>query len=146
MIRPARLDERSLLIELQRRASLIWEEDRNALLAHPDAIDLPADQIAGGHVFVWVENGEALGFGVVLPREDGDAELDGLFVEPDAWGRGIGRRLIDRAVEMARTRGCRALNVVANRRALGFYEKCGFEAHGEVATRFGAGLAMVRAF
>jgi GNAT superfamily N-acetyltransferase len=145
VIRPARLDERSLLIELQRRASLIWEEDRNALLAHPDAIDLPADQIAGGHVFVWVENGEALGFGVVLPREDGGAELDGLFVEPDDWGRGIGRRLVGHALELARSRGCRALNVVANKRALGFYLRCGFEALGEVATRFSNGVAMVRA-
>jgi GNAT superfamily N-acetyltransferase len=145
VIRPARLDERRGLTELQRRASLMWEEDREALLANPGVIDLPADQIAGGHVFVWTERGEVLGFGVVLPREDGDAELDGLFVEPDAWGRGIGQRLVDRAVEMARTRGCRALNVVANKRALGFYEKCGFDGMGEVATRFGAGLAMVRA-
>jgi GNAT superfamily N-acetyltransferase len=145
MIRPARLDERKGLIEMQRRASLIWEEDRIALLAHPDAVDLPADQIAGGHVFLWVENGEALGFGVVLPREDGDAELDGLFVEPDSWGRGIGRRLTDHALEMARSRGCRALNVVANKRALGFYLRCGFVALGEVATRFSTGVAMVRA-
>ena len=144
MIRPARLDERSLLIELQRRASLMWEEDRDALLAHPDAIDLPADQIAGGHVFVWAEQGEALGFGVVLPREDGDAELDGLFVEPDAWGRGIGRRLVDQMVRAAHGRGCRALNVVSNKRALGFYLKCGFQALGEVATRFSTGVAMVR--
>jgi GNAT superfamily N-acetyltransferase len=144
VIRPARLDERKALIELQRRASLMWEEDRPSLLAHPDALDLPADQISGGHAFVWVEAGEVLGFGVVLPREDGGAELDGLFVEPDAWGRRIGRRLLDRAVEMARARGCRALNVVSNKRALGFYLKCGFEAQGEVATRFGAGVAMVR--
>ena len=92
MIRLARPQERAGLIDLQRKASLMWEEDRAALLAEPDAIDLPADQIAEGHVFVWTEAGEVLGFGVVLPRENGDAELDGLFVEPDAWGLGIGRR------------------------------------------------------
>jgi GNAT superfamily N-acetyltransferase len=144
MIRVARPDERERLIGLQRRASLMWEEDRDALLAHPDAIDIPADQIAEGHVFVFEEAGAVLGFGVVLPREDGDAELDGLFVEPDAWGRGIGRRLIDEAVAMARRRGCNALNVVANKRALGFYLACGFEALGEVPTRFSSGMAMVR--
>ena len=145
MIRPARLDERRGLTELQRRASLMWEEDRAALLANPDAIDLPADQIAGGHVFVWTEAGEVLGFAVVLPRKDGDAELDGLFVEPEAWKRGIGRGLVDHGAEMAKARGCAALNVVANKRALGFYLRCGFLAHGEVATRFGMGVAMVRA-
>jgi GNAT superfamily N-acetyltransferase len=122
----------------------MWEEDRDALLAHPDVIDIPADQIAGGHVFVFDEAGLVLGFAVVLPREDGDAELDGLFVEPDAWGRGIGRRLVDEAVAMARRRGCAALNVVANKRALGFYLACGFEALREVPTPFSTGMAMVR--
>jgi GNAT superfamily N-acetyltransferase len=144
VIRPARPDEREGLIDLQRRASLMWDEDRDALLAEPDVIDLPADQIAGGHVFVLEEAGAVLGFGVVLPRDDCDAELDGLFVEPDAWGRGIGRRLMDHAVELARGRGCHALKVVANKRALGFYETCGFGALGEVPTRFSPGVAMVR--
>lgn len=144
MIRPARLDERQSLMELQRRASLMWEEDRANLLAHPDAIDLPADQIVGGHVFVWMEAGEVLGFSVVIPREDGDAELDGLFVEPDSWGRDIGRRLLDHAAEVARDRGSCSLNVTANKRALGFYARCGFEPLGEVGTRFSTGMAMVR--
>jgi GNAT superfamily N-acetyltransferase len=138
------LDERQGLIELQRRASLMWEEDRAALLAHPDAVDLPADQIAGGHVFVWTEKGEVWGFAVVLPREDGDAELDGLFVEPEGWGRRIGRRLVEHTAEVARRRGCAALNVVSNKRAQGFYLKCGFHALGEVATRFSTGVGMVR--
>jgi GNAT superfamily N-acetyltransferase len=144
VIRPARPDEREALIGLQRRASLMWEEDRAFLLAEPGLIDLPADQIAEGHVFVWEEAGAMLGFGVVLPRDDGDAELDGLFVEPGAWGRGIGRRLIGHAAEVARGRGCLAVKVVANQRALGFYGKCGFQALGEVATRFSPGMAMVR--
>jgi GNAT superfamily N-acetyltransferase len=143
-LRPARPDEREGLIELQRRASLMWEEDRAFLLAEPGVIDLPADQISDGHVFVFEEAGAVLGFAVVLPRDDGDAELDGLFVEPDAWGRGIGRRLMEAAVEMSRRRGCLALKVVANQRALGFYLACGFEALGEVATQFSPGVAMVR--
>jgi GNAT superfamily N-acetyltransferase len=144
VIRLARPDEREGLIELQRRASLMWEEDREALLAEPGAIDLPADQIAEGHVSVFEAAGRVQGFAVVLPREDGDAELDGLFVEPDLWKRGIGRRLMDPAADVARGRGCQALKVVANKRALGFYRKCGFQALGEVATRFSAGVAMVR--
>ena len=144
MIRLARPDEREALIALQRHASLMWEEDRDALLAEPDAIDLPADQIAEGHVLVWDEGGAVLGFAVVLPRDDGAAELDGLFTAPDAWGRGIGRKLMDQALEMARAQGCVSLNVVANKRALGFYLKCGFQALGEVATRFSTGVAMVR--
>jgi GNAT superfamily N-acetyltransferase len=144
MIRAARPDERSFLIALQRRASLMWPEDREALIAEPDAIDLPADQIAEGHVFVLEAAHAVLGFAVVLQRDDGAAELDGLFVEPDHWGRGVGRQLVERAEEMARGRGAVSLNVVANRRALGFYLKCGFEAFGEVQTRFSPGVRMIR--
>lgn len=44
--------ERSALEDLQRRASLIWEEDREALLAHPDAIELPIEQITTGRTMV----------------------------------------------------------------------------------------------
>jgi GNAT superfamily N-acetyltransferase len=86
--------ERSALEELQRRASLMWEEDRAALLANPDAIELPLEQITGGRTVVAENAGQLLGFSVVLPRDDGDAELDGLFVEPTYWRHGLGRALV----------------------------------------------------
>jgi GNAT superfamily N-acetyltransferase len=128
--------ERSALEELQRRASLVYEEDREALLAHPDAIELPLEQITDGRTIVAESGGELLGFAVVLRRDDGDAELDGLFVEPGQWRQGIGRALVDEAERMARADGARSLWVTANTRALGFYDSCGFVTVGEVATRF----------
>jgi GNAT superfamily N-acetyltransferase len=128
--------ERSALEELQRRASLIYEEDREALLAHPDAIELPIEQITGGRTIVAERAGELLGFVVVLHRDDGDAELDGLFVEPVQWRHGIGRALVVRAEQLATADGSASLWVTANTRALGFYDSCGFVTVGEVATRF----------
>jgi len=144
MIRLARPDEREGLIDLQRRASLMWEEDRPFLEAHPEAVDLPADQIGEGHVFVWEEDGAVMGFGVLLPRDDGDAELDGVFVEPHRWGEGIGRRLVDHGLAMARERGEISVNLVANLRTVGFYERCGFLALSEVDRPPGRGMWMVR--
>ena len=73
VIRPARLHEREALEDLQLQASLMWLEDRASLLANPDAIDLPTDQIADGNVYVCEADGEIVGFGVVLPRADGQA-------------------------------------------------------------------------
>src|SRR5262245_37736424 len=89
--------ERRALEELQRRASLMWEEDRDALLANPDAIELPLEQITDGRTVVADNLGAVLGFAVVLKREDGDAELDGLFVEPAQWRHGVGRALVEQA-------------------------------------------------
>ena len=141
-LRAARPEERLALEELQRRASLEWEDHREALLAHPEAIELPLAQIEAGHVTVAEAEGRVLGFSVVLPREDGDAELDGLFVEPQGWGHGVGRGLVEHAAAQARAAGAKALHVIANPRAEGFYARCGFAQIGEAPTRFGPALLM----
>src|SRR5215831_8414665 len=143
-IRPARSDEQQILESLQRRASLNNPGDRDALLANPDAIELPMEQIAAGCVFVAELDDVAAGFAAVVPRPDGGAELDALFVEPHLWKRGIGRRLVDHVVEVARLRGATFLHVIGNLHAEGFYESCGFRRTGTVETRFGVGLDMRR--
>jgi GNAT superfamily N-acetyltransferase len=144
LIRPALQDERSHLEALQWRASLSNPGDRDALLAHPDAIALPLEQIAAGHVFVAEQDGMIIGFAAVVPREDGQAELDALFVDPTLWKRGVGRVLVDHCARVAHERSARLLNVVGNPHAEGFYLACGFRTVGIVETRFGPGLAMQR--
>lgn len=143
-IRPALPEERAALEALQRRASLANPNDRDALIAHPDAIDLPLAHIAAGHVFVADRAGVSVGFAAVLPREDEGAELDALFVEPDLWRGGIGRALVDYCGEIARSRGATFLHVIGNPHAEGFYIACGFRTTGTIATRFGDGLSMRR--
>ena len=143
--RPAMLVEHRALEELQWRASLMWEEYREALLENPDAIEIPAEHIAGGSTIVAEKLGETVGFAVVLTRPDGNAELDGLFVEPSAWRGGIGRRLVAEAQRLASKRGAKAIYVIANPRAKGFYIACGFVFLGKTSTRFGPGLRMRRA-
>jgi GNAT superfamily N-acetyltransferase len=141
-IRLAILTERRQLETLQWRASLGNEGDRDALLRHPDAIDLPAEQIMAGGVFVLEEDGVILGFSAILPREDGDTELDALFVEPDNQRRGFGRRLIEHCAEVARAGGSKGLRVIGNMHAKEFYLSCGFQVLGPFETRFGSALLM----
>ena len=137
-LRLARPEEHDELEDLQRRASLELPEYRQQLLDNPDAVYLPEGQIANGQVIVAEVDGEIAGFAAAV-----GGELDGLFVEPDLWGRGIGRALADAATHEARNHGL-ALSVVANPRARRFYEHCGFSVEGEVQTRFGPALRMTR--
>ena len=65
-IRLARPEERDALEELQRRASLALNEYREQLLAEPDAVELPAEQIESGEVIVAVLDGQIAGFAAVL--------------------------------------------------------------------------------
>jgi GNAT superfamily N-acetyltransferase len=137
-LRPARARELEALEDLQRRASLELPEYRDQLLLNPDAVHLPPAQIANGQVIVAEWNGAIAGFAAVVA-----GELDGLFVEPELWGLGIGKALADAATHRARQKGL-ALRVTANPRARIFYEKCGFRIEGEVRTRFGPAIRMSR--
>jgi GNAT superfamily N-acetyltransferase len=144
VVRVAHESERALLEALQWRASLNNPGDREALLANEDAIALPVEQIRGGGVFVYEAAGAIMGFAAILPRADGDSELDALFVEPDAWRRGIGRALVDHCAGEARKANATALHVVGNPHAEAFYESCGFRKLGVQQMRFGIGLTMKR--
>ena len=82
---------------VQMRASLSNARDRDALLAIPDAVYLPLEQILDDRVFVAELDGAIVGFAALLPRADGKMELDGLFVEPDrqsADRADVGRALL----------------------------------------------------
>jgi GNAT superfamily N-acetyltransferase len=142
--RPALASERQALEDLQRRASLSNPGDREALLAHPDAIALPLEQILAGHVFVADREGTPVGFAAIVPRDDGNSELDALFVEPTRWKQGLGRLLIEHCATIAKTRGAAALHVIGNPHAEAFYRACGFEQVGTFETRFGPGLLFRR--
>lgn len=128
--------EVALLEALQWSASLVWESDRAALLAHPDAIEMPLQAVLDQQVRVVESDGVVVGFSVVIPTGDGAGELDGLFVLPEHMGSGLGRVLVEDAVTLAREHGLIQLDVIANPNALGFYERLGFVANGEAETRF----------
>lgn len=134
--------ERTALEELQRRASLVWEEYRDALLAHPELIELPITQLEEHRVRVAEIGSERVGFSVVLPLTAGISELDGLFVEPSRWRMGIGWALMSDAVQLARLQNATAMEVTANPRAEGFYAKFGFVHAGQAQTALGSANRM----
>lgn len=143
-VRPAIASERESLEALQRRASLSNPKDREALLANPDSIVLPLQQIVDGGVFVAEQSGHIKGFSAILPRPDGNSELDALFVEPECWRQGVGRVLVEHCAMAARKAGASYLHVVGNPHAEHFYGACGFQVLGIEPTRFGVGLLMKR--
>jgi GNAT superfamily N-acetyltransferase len=155
IIRLAVPSERAELEALQWRASLANPGDRGVLLAHPDAIELPMEQITAGDVFVAQLRDAVVGFAALRvhagqeqadqEQADQEIELDAMFVEPGMQRRGIGKLLLEHCIEAARRRECCALKVVANPHAMYFYRACGFSPAGTCETRFGPALSMRRA-
>lgn len=62
---------------------------------------------------------------------DGSAEYWGYIGEKELWGRGIGRWMVEQAVERGRERGVDNVYLKVsqeNTRAINLYKRCGFEA------------------
>ena len=133
-VRDARPDEAEVAAEIQRAASV-------AGFAHifpPDRYPFPMEDVRAR----WVEALADPGASVLFAEADGRvlglagvrAEwLDALYVAPDAWGRGIGRVLHDRALARVRELGCHRCHLWVlehNARARRFYERLGWRESG----------------
>ncbi len=136
-IRDAELHEIPELEALQMRASLVAPDYREDLAAHPEAVQLPTADVRDRRVRVAMVQQRVAGFSVVTPVRDTSCELDGLFVEPDLMGKGIGRALVDDVVVRLQSLGVVRLDVVANPTAVAFYSKLGFERGEDAMTQFG---------
>lgn len=137
LIRAGSAADQPALLDIVWKTVMASAHDRDTLLAHPEAVQVPVEQLTPATACV-ADDGTALaGFAIVLPRPDGQAELDGLFVDPVLQRIGVGRRLVERATQLARDMGASELHVVANDDALAFYRSVGFVQTGMRETQFG---------
>ena len=84
----------------------------------------------GGDVLIARHGDEPLGCVALQPGAGGVFELSKMAVAPAARGQGLGRRLLEAAVERARQLGATSLFLGSNRRlapAVHLYESVGFE-------------------
>ncbi|MDZ7701560.1 MAG: GNAT family N-acetyltransferase [Halobacteriales archaeon] len=78
------------------------------------------------------DDAEVVGFVSVSPDEDapGRFNLGRIYVDPDRWGEGVGRQLLDHAESAVTDRGGERIRLgvmVENDRAVGFYESAGYD-------------------
>jgi GNAT superfamily N-acetyltransferase len=135
------LDE-AALARIFREASLSNAGDRDALLAHPDALTLSVDLVRGRTRVATDGDGTVLGFATTRHTGPGVLELDDLFVDPEAMRTGVARHLILRIATEAEREDVARIDVTANVHAFGFYGAVGFVAGSHVDTEFGAGRRM----
>jgi len=106
-----------------------WDETFEGLVAEIGGRFLKAHDPTREHCWVAEREGEVLGAVFVVDAGDGVAKLRLLYVEPNARGGGLGRRLVDEALRFAARAGYRKMTLwtndilVAARR---IYEATGF--------------------
>jgi GNAT superfamily N-acetyltransferase len=85
----------------------------------------------GGEILVAESpaTGDAVGCCALIPHGPGEFELVKMAVAPESQGRGIGRQILQAAIDMARTLRARRIYLESNSKllpALHLYESCGF--------------------
>lgn len=106
--------------------------------AAPVPRSYPALVQAGGAVIAQ-EQGAMLGY-AILDLLTG--EVDAVFVDPEAGGRGIGKTLLAALEQMARERGFARLVLSASLNAVAFYRAAGFVALRDAAYAHSCGVAL----
>ena len=104
--------------------------DLGTVHPHPSSVPIRDGRLAG-----WVKLGPA----TPLPSSNHVKMINGLAVDPEHQGAGVGRALIEAAVERARALGARkvSLRVLGhNLTARRLYERCGFVVEGVLRDEF----------
>ena len=81
--------------------------------------------------------GQALATGRLLVQEPGVGKIGRMAVSRVMRGSQIGAAVLQALMTAARERGDREVRLHAQRSAVGFYRRMGFEAHGEPFTEAG---------
>ncbi|WP_420813623.1 GNAT family N-acetyltransferase [Planosporangium thailandense] len=87
-----------------------------------------AQAVREGRVWVAVENGEPVGFAVLVPQPD-HLLLENVAVSPGTQGRGIGTRLLALAEDHARRQGVSEVRLYTNEAMtenLAYYARRGY--------------------
>lgn len=105
----------------------VVEDIDRELLEHPqeEIID------KGGSIFLAQINGAIVGTAAMVPLEDGLYELSKMSVDESIQGRGVGRALLNAAIDWAKKRNAREIVLETNtilKPAIHLYESVGFEA------------------
>ena len=122
-LRTATPGDAACLSELALRSKAHWGYDPDFLAACKDELSVSANAITEPHLRwkVAIDGGRVLGFFGHARKHDDSAELEALFVEPDAIGSGIGRLLLDDAVAYAESSGFKRMTIQGDPNAEGFY-------------------------
>ncbi|SDY12084.1 Acetyltransferase (GNAT) family protein [Evansella caseinilytica] len=99
------------------------------LLCADPSRKLVEEYVKRGECFAAEMNGTIIGVYVLLPTRPDTVELVNIAVAEECRGRGIGKKLVMHAVQVAKARGYKTMEVGTGNSSisqLALYQKCGF--------------------
>ncbi|MDO5042219.1 MAG: GNAT family N-acetyltransferase [Slackia sp.] len=105
------------------------------------SLDQLASRLCECYAVVAMQRKHMAGFGTVVFRDDGEAELDMLYVMPAMQGEGLGSRIVDGLEREAILRGAVSIRAFVSLTARSFFEGRGYEfVRNNIAMRRGVAL------
>ncbi|MFK7783915.1 MAG: N-acetyltransferase family protein [Crocinitomicaceae bacterium] len=141
---------------VHRLANSIWPDVFKDLL-EPDQIEYMlewmynvntlTEQVQTGHMYYMItDDGVPKGFVGVEPNfpDVGTLRIHKLYVESNVHGKGLGKALLQKAIEIGKELDVATLNLTVNRhnKAVDFYKSQGFQTVEEVDINIGRGYYM----
>ncbi|MGG6309500.1 GNAT family N-acetyltransferase [Paenibacillus macerans] len=111
----------------------------NLLLLADPSQKLVAEYIKRGECYVSEIEDRIVGVYVLLPTRPATVELVNVAVTEDMHGKGMGRQLVSHAIQTARSRGYKTIEMGTGNSSIGqlaLYQKCGFRIVGVDADFF----------
>ncbi|TRW96586.1 GNAT family N-acetyltransferase [Paracoccus sp. M683] len=131
MVAPPRLIRDAVLADLDElgdlclRSKAHWGYDADFMAACRDELTLKPDDLARSRVALLAQGGRLLAVVQLTLGHGPAAELEKLFVAPEAIGCGAGRDVLGWAADRAREAGAERLECDADPHAEGFYLRAG---------------------
>jgi predicted GNAT family N-acyltransferase len=126
MVRISRVSSPQQLTQAFAIRTLVFVREQNV----PAVIELDRDDAAAVHLLATV-SGKAVGTARIVIRR-GDAKIGRMAVLKTHRRKGIGRKLLERAIATARRQGAKRVYLHAQVPVIGFYETAGFRCNGAV--------------
>jgi N-acetylglutamate synthase-like GNAT family acetyltransferase len=131
-IRSAALEDAATLTTIALEAKRYWGYPEHWIKHWESDLTISSGYIHDNHVYVAEENGEIRGFYALVCVTGNKAELDHMWVRPEAIGTGIGKELFLHAMERAAQLKIDAVEISSDPNAAGFYKRMGATQIGEV--------------
>jgi GNAT superfamily N-acetyltransferase len=137
-------------------ARLIWTEHYTPIiglgqveymLEHFQSEKAVKSQVESGYLYYLAEkNGEYVGYFALVPEpEKGEIQLSKYYVHSLKRGQGVGRKIFNYILNLAKKRGYKSIWLTVNKNnlnSLTVYLRLGFENRGSIVQDIGAGYVM----
>lgn len=129
-LRPPRPGEAGLLTAVCLQSKAHWGYDRAFMEACREELTLTEPDLDRARLQVALRDGAIVGVAEIALADD-EADLEKLFVAPEAMGCGVGGMLFTWAVAACRQGGARRMIIEADPDAVAFYRKYGARDDGQ---------------